>query len=79
MILTILEPTSRRTMEIEWVDVHTIEGSRVILPGHERLIVQLLPQKPISIGLSGGAISSMPINNGLISVTKEEILLILDN
>jgi len=78
MTVTILSPLSKSTLVASWLDVHTITGSRIILPGHEPLIAQLAPAMELKIGLSDGTVQTLPIKNGILSVNRQEATIILD-
>ena len=79
MNLKILGPTSKKSITVEWIDVQTTQGSRVILPGHEPLTAQLAHNTPVSLGLPGGAVNSIPITDGILAVDRHTATIILDD
>ena len=78
MNVTLVAPDSIREFKIEWLEVTTTNGSRVILPGHAPLIEQLAPKKTITMKLPGGALKSIFLENGLLNVTRETIIIVLE-
>jgi F0F1-type ATP synthase epsilon subunit len=79
MNLKILGPTTKKTITVEWIDVQTTEGSMVILPGHAPLTLQLAHNTPVSLGLPGGAVNSIPIADGILAVDRHQATIILDD
>ena len=51
MELKLIGPTSSQTMEINWLEVQTLQGNFVIKPGHAPMIVLLAPNKELSYGI----------------------------
>lgn len=78
MNVKVLGPTTKKILKAEWIDVKTTVGSFLILPGHEPLTVQLIPNTPVSLGLAGGAISTIPIQQGIFQVNRRDVTIILD-
>lgn len=78
MNVKVLGPTTKKILKAEWIDVKTTTGSFLILPGHEPLTVQLIPNTPVSLGLAGGAISTIPIQQGIFQVNRRDVTIILD-
>lgn len=78
MNLTLISPDTVREFTIEWLEVMTTTGNRVILPGHAPLIEQLVPKKSITMKLPGGAFKTIPLESGLLSVTREAVLIVLE-
>ena len=77
MNVKLIAPDSRKLMIVEWIDAHTLDGSRVILSGHAPALWQLEANKTISFGLVGGAVKSMVITGGILRVERESVTVIL--
>lgn len=78
MNVKVLGPTTKKIFKAEWIDAKTTTGGYLILPGHESLVVQLVPNTPLALGLAGGAISTIPIQQGILNVNRHEVTIILD-
>lgn len=77
MELKLIGPTNAQSMEINWLEVQTLEGSFVIQPGHAPMIVLLAPNKELSMELQDGSITLMTIAGGILEVTRTYLTLIL--
>ena len=62
---------------MEWIDVTTVSGNIIILPGHAPMIEQLLSKRTISMKLPGGALKTIMLENGILSVTREAVVIVL--
>lgn len=78
MNFTLISPDSIREFDIEWLEVVTMSGSRVILPGHAAIVELLAPKKSIAMKLPGGALKTILLENGILSVTREAALIVLE-
>lgn len=78
MNLTLISPDSVREFQIEWLDLTTTTGNRIVLDGHAPLVEQLIPKKPITMKLPGGALKTIILENGIVSITREAILIVLE-
>lgn len=78
MNIKILGPTSSKIVKANWIDVTSTTGNYVVLPGHAPCIVQLIPNIPITMGLAGGAVTSIPIVKGILQVNRRNVTVILD-
>ena len=78
MNVTILTPSSRTNVDAQWVDVQTTQGNRIILPGHEPFVARLARNKPIALGMQEDVVKSINAVDGLIEVTRQEVIIILD-
>lgn len=74
---TLLSPTSSKTMDINWLEIQTLEGNFVIKPGHAPLIVVAAPNKELTIELSDGSVTMMSIAGGILEVNRTTALLLL--
>lgn len=78
MNLSILSPTTRQDISVQWVEVQTTDGGYVILPGHAPLIAQLAPQSQLKFSPNGTSTESVLIPNGLLKVTQQQVIIIID-
>lgn len=77
MELTLIGPTSSQTLDINWLEVATQEGTFVVLPGHTPMILLLAPNKEVTMERTDGSTMVMTIAGGFLEVTRTSILLIL--
>jgi F0F1-type ATP synthase epsilon subunit len=76
--LTLISPDVVREFCIEWIEITTTTGNRVILPGHAPLVEQLVPKKTVTMKLPGGALKTIVLENGIVSITRDAILIVLE-
>lgn len=77
MELKLIGPTSSETMEINWLEVQTLQGNFIVQPGHAPTIVLLAPDKELSMELLDGSVTVMTIAGGILEITRTSIMLIL--
>jgi F0F1-type ATP synthase epsilon subunit len=77
--LVMVSPESLREFTIEWMQCMTLDGARTILPGHAPFMELLVPQENLAMQLPGGAIKSIAIENGIISVDRTSITIVLEH
>jgi F0F1-type ATP synthase epsilon subunit len=78
MKVTIMSPDALREYNAEWIEVVTKEGSRTILAGHAPFLAQLSPQRTLSMKLPGGAVRSITVVGGVISVERNQVTIVLE-
>jgi F0F1-type ATP synthase epsilon subunit len=79
MNVQLVGPDSLREFSVEWLEVTTKSGNRVILPGHTPFIEQLMVQKPILMKMPGGALKTIPLEGGVMSVDRTTVLIVLES
>jgi F0F1-type ATP synthase epsilon subunit len=80
MTLVVIEPTISHTHLVEWVDITTPEGNRVILPGHCEAIFVLAPNTNLTFCLSNAQQKIIPVpHGGIIEVTRAYITAIIQH
>ena len=77
MELKLIGPTESQKMEINWVEIQTLQGNFVIKPGHAPLIALLAPNKEMSMELLDGSVTVMTIPGGILEVTRTSLTLLL--
>ncbi len=63
-------PLSKKTYEINWVEINTPKGNFVIQPGHVPMIISLSAKKSLTFGLKNGKRESIVIQEGMISINR---------
>ncbi len=81
--LTIISPTSKSVVNVAWVEVETLDGNRVILPAHEPFLAVLKKHSSLiyatPLGVDGAtAQTSIIIKDGIVSVTRSSVCVIID-
>lgn len=77
MELKLIGPTSSQSMDIQWLEVQTLNGNFVIKPGHAPLVVLLAPNKELTMELLDGSMTLMTIPGGILEVSRTSLTLIL--
>lgn len=77
MELKLIGPTSSQTMEVNWLEVQTVQGNFIIQPGHAPMIVLLAPNKELNMELLDGSHTLMTIVGGILEVSRTSVTLIL--
>lgn len=70
MDFTIISPSSKKTYQINWIEINTPQGNFVIQPGHVPMIISLTKKRPITFGLINGKRESLIIQEGVISINR---------
>lgn len=71
-------PDQTREIRVEWIECISTQGSYVIMPGHAPFIAQLAPHQVLSMKLRQGAIKSLVVTGGIMSVARDGVILILE-
>lgn len=79
LILTIVTPVSQTTLEVEWLEIETPVGNRVILPHHAPLIAALKPRSIISFKVADGATDTRFAYSGVVEVNRTQANVILND
>ena len=77
MELKLIGPISSQSMQVNWLEVETQQGSFVIMPGHTPMVVLLAENKEITMELEDGSTTLMTIVGGVLEVTRNTLTLIL--
>ena len=70
MDLTIICPLSKKTYQINWIEINTPKGNFVIQPGHAPMIISLSKKRAVTFGLKNGKRESILIQDGIISISR---------
>lgn len=79
MQLKILTATSKKTAQINWLEVETTLGNFVIQQGHAPTVLILKPGKEITFSLANGTKESTTIQEGLAHITRTSATIIITN
>ncbi len=77
MELKLIGPLSSQSMDINWLEVQTVQGNFVIKPGHAPMIVILAPNKELTMELHDGSLTVMTVAGGILEVQRTTLTLIL--
>lgn len=72
-------PENTREVIAEWLECTGATGNYLILPGHNPFIEKLSPGKTVAIKLTQGAVKSFIVQHGIISVSRDEIIIITED
>jgi len=78
MYLTILSTQQKKTIIISWIEVETAAGNFVIQKNHAPTILAILPNQPINMCLSNGKQETFQSPGGILEITREKAILLLD-
>ena len=77
MKLTLISPTSTIVMDINWLQVQTLQGNFTVKSGHAPTIVILAVNKEISIGLKDNSTTLMTIAGGILEINRNSATILL--
>jgi F0F1-type ATP synthase epsilon subunit len=77
MELHIVSPKQHRAIQIQWIELHTPIGSMIIQKNHEPMVVSLVPGKPLTFVTNDETVESIPIEMGIVEITRKIVTLIL--
>ncbi|HBL98193.1 TPA: hypothetical protein DDZ86_00950 [Candidatus Dependentiae bacterium] len=75
-VLTIVLPTGRQEFEIDWVEINTPSGNRVVQEGHAPLIAPLEPKSNFKFSKPNGTIESFAVDSGIARIDRKGITII---
>jgi len=78
MKLNIVKPIEKRTLDIQWIDIHTQVGNFIIQDEHAPMIVALKNNSEISYRLSTGGIETEKVGSGFAHVNRTFITLLIN-
>lgn len=78
MKLSIVTPSSSRSVKISWVEFNTPQGNFIIQPGHAPGLFVLAPEKPIVFCLVNGKQESLGVVRGVAHVNRKHTVLLLN-
>lgn len=79
LLLRIITPTQNTTHEVEWLEINTPAGNRVILPHHAPLIATLTPRSLIKYQPIGAEVIERQISHGVVDVNRTRVILVTND
>ena len=76
--LALISPSMSKTLEISWVHIQGTTGSFLVGPGHRPLIAILKPKGELRYRTPNGDEHTLNIIGGLVRVSSEQAMVILD-
>lgn len=77
MILTLLGPINSQTIDVNWFEVQTNEGSFIIKHGHAPMVAILAKNKELTLELKDGSQTVMTVSGGILEIDREAATLLL--
>jgi len=77
--LEIIRPESSQKIQVRWIDVEGENGNFVVGPGHSPLASILKPKGRLVYETTSNLKVDMDVFGGMIYVTGEKAMVILDN
>lgn len=77
MILHIVTPEKKESIEIEWIELNTPIGNMIIQEGHAPTILSLSPGKPYIYLVPDGNPESRNVISGFARITRSDVTLLL--
>jgi F0F1-type ATP synthase epsilon subunit len=77
MQFTLIGPTSSQSLDVQWIEVQTLEGNFVVKQGHVPMIIALAPNKELSMELNDGSTTLMTIAGGILEISRTAVRLLL--
>lgn len=79
LILSIVTPIDQTTFEVEWLEIETPVGNRVILPHHAPLIAALKPRSILSYKLVDGQVDTRFAMSGVVEIDRTRVQVIIND
>ena len=77
MELKIITPKKSETLEVAWVEIETLAGGFVILPGHAPMVATLKPDEDLRFCLENGKQETIKPLSGTVEVSRKDVKLLL--
>lgn len=77
MELVIISPLVQKTYTIEWLEIETTTGNRIIKPKHAPALFRILPHTKAIVGLKDLKQEIVSIKDGFVHVTRAQVTLVL--
>lgn len=79
LILNMVTPVKQATIEVDWLEIDTPAGSRVILPHHAPLVATLKPRTTITYQRIDGKIDTIFALSGVVEVDRTKATVIIND
>ena len=77
MELIIITPNKQETFEVAWVELETLAGGFVILPGHAPMVATIKPNIGLTFCLTNGKQETIKPAGGTVEVSRKNVKLLL--
>ncbi len=77
MNVILSSPSEYKQIEVVWLEINTPKGNFVIQKGHVPMIITLAENQPISYRLKSGKQESMEVRQGIASIDRESVTIII--
>ena len=75
--ITVVTPTSNRTIIAAWLAFETERGSLVIQMGHRPLIATLKPYSEIKFETEPGVVEAMDVAGGIVEIGRNFAMIVV--
>ena len=76
--LELISPSTSQTLDVSWVHIQSTTGSFLVGPDHRPLVAVLKPKGELRYRSGSGEEQTINIVGGLVRVTGDRTLVILD-
>ncbi len=77
-VLELISPSMSQSHDVSWVHIQSTSGSFLVGPDHRPLVAVLKPDGELRYRSGGGEEQTLNIVGGLVRVTSDRALVILD-
>lgn len=77
MKLVIVSPTSKKELDVKWVEVNSAQGNFIIEPGHASLIARLEPGKELTASRDDDTVERFVVADGVLKVHNDIVTVVL--
>jgi F0F1-type ATP synthase epsilon subunit len=77
MKLNIISPTSKKIIDVAWVELNTVTGNYVIQPGHAPTFLTLAPNKDMTLCLTNGKQETFNVSQAIAEITRESVTILV--
>ncbi len=79
VLLEIVRPKKTEQHTVKWVHIEGSAGSFIVGPDHHPLISTLKPKGTVTYALSNGSEHTLDVFGGILKVTEEKAVIVLDS
>lgn len=78
MNLSVVSIRKNSLHDVEWIECTTGHGNRIIQPGHEPIMLRLLPGSECIFQTTASAVERIKVSDGFLYITRTNATLLLD-
>lgn len=79
MNFSLITPTSKRTMRVDWLEIETLKGNLIIQEGYAPSIIMLKAQSSVIVGFSNNTTEKFSPVSGIMQVSRTSAQLLVDS